>query len=110
MLKQVVDRGWSQVRAVRTMAEIGTMSQADVRASEAWFATLEKQVDADAQVAASRPDPAPVERSTLRIRFAEAMNAVDAAEVRFDNGMISTAAMNASLTAAAAVFLGSAAR
>ena len=45
------------------------------------------------------------ERSALRIRFAEAMNAVDLAEVRFDNGVITTAAMNASLSAAAAVFL-----
>jgi hypothetical protein len=106
MLKQAVDRAWSHVRAVRTMAEIGTMSAADVKASETWFADLEKQVAADAQIAASRRDPSPAERAALRIRFAEAMNAVDLAEIKFDNGMTTTAAMNATLGAAAAVILG----
>ena len=106
MLKQVVDRAWSHVRAVRAMAEIGTMSPADVKMSETWFADLERQVASDAQVAASRPDPAPAMRAALRIRFAEAMNAVDLAEIKFDNGMIPTTAMNSSVSAAAAVFLG----
>ena len=40
MLKQVADRAWNHIRAIRTMAEIGTMRPADVQASETWFADL----------------------------------------------------------------------
>jgi hypothetical protein len=106
MLKLVIERGRKHVQAVRMMAEIGTTRPVDVNAAATWLADLEKQVEADAARAASRVEPTRPEHATLRIRFAEAMNAVDLAEVRFDNGMITTAAMNASLTAAAAVFLG----
>ena len=106
LLRQVVERTRSQVQAVRVMAEIGTVAPADVRASETFLADLEQQVDADLTRAAGRPEPTRPEHAALRIRFAEAMNAVDAGEVRFDNGMISTAAMNATLSGAAAVFLG----
>jgi len=106
MLKLVVERARTHVQDVRARAAIGTMAPIDIRTSETSLANLERLVDADVTSAGTRVDPTGPQRAAQRIRFAEAMNAVDLAEVKLNNGMITTAAMDASLAAAAAVFLG----
>ena len=88
MLKVLVERARVHVQEVRTRVEIGTWRPIDIRTSEASLADLERQVDADATSTGTRVDPTGPQRAALRIRFAEAMNAVDLAEVKFDNGMI----------------------
>jgi hypothetical protein len=61
------------------------------------FADLENQVAADARSQLRGVIPR-WPSALLRIPLPKPMNAVDLAEVKFDNGMITTAAMNASLT------------
>ena len=61
---------------------------------------------ADARRTGASPQPTLAHVADARLNFARAMNALDEAEVRFTNGMVPMSAMNAALTNAAGVLLG----
>jgi hypothetical protein len=104
MVKQVLDRARAHQRSIRSMVEIGTMAPIDVRESDRLLADLERMVDADTKRVRQGPT-ALDEIFNRRLRFAAALNDLDLAEVRFDNGMMTTANLGAAVMAAASVVL-----
>jgi hypothetical protein len=65
----------------------------DVDATRQAVAQMDALVKADS-VRTSRPAKTGPEIAALRIRLAEALNALDLAEVKFDNGMVTTKSIN----------------
>ena len=89
-LTQILERARASHHNALLRVEIGTLAPIDVKASQDALAQVEAMVKADA----ARPTPPQGDRTT-RTRLAELLNNLDAAEVRFDNGMITTQEMNA---------------
>lgn len=92
-LNNVRERARYQLDRSMLRVEIGTLAQMDMVTARQ---SLE-QIDALVKADAARPNPlvkTPQEIAAIRIRLAESLNALDAMEVRFDVGMVTTREMN----------------
>jgi hypothetical protein len=91
-LNKVRERARYQLDRSTLKVEIGTMAPVDLTASRQALAQFDAAITADA---ARNPAPAPTlqEIAATRIKLAQALNAIDLTEVKFDNGMVSTKEM-----------------
>jgi hypothetical protein len=89
-LSRIMERARAQLNNTLIKVEIGTMAPIDVDASRQAVAQMDALIKADA-ARADRPVQAV---SAIRLKLAEALNALDFSEVQFENGMISTKTMN----------------
>src|SRR5262245_43275309 len=91
-LNKILERAKTQLKNTYIKVEIGTMAPIDVQASEQAVAQMEAMIKADAVRNPSGTAPQAV--SATRLQLAQALNELDFTEVKFDNGMVSTKAMN----------------
>jgi beta-lactamase regulating signal transducer with metallopeptidase domain len=99
MVGQVLTRAQAAWKDSRTKVEIGTASPIDTAAIEATLPKIEQMY-----LAAQTNTLAPfteTELAAVRARFEVAVRNLDAAQVRFDNGLITTKAMADALLSAA---------
>ena len=90
---QVMERARRQFNNTLLKVEIGTVAPVDVEPSRQALAQMEALVKADA--ARTLPGTLPMpDVAALRLKVAQALNNLDAAEVRFDVGLLTTAEMN----------------
>jgi len=92
-LNRIMERARASFNDTLLRVEIGTLAPIDVDATRQAVAQMDALVKADS-VRTSRPAKTGQEIAALRIKLAEALNALDLAEVEFDNGMTSTKDMN----------------
>ena len=92
-LTRVLERAKAQLNNTLLKIEIGTMAPIDADASRQAVAQMDALIKADSVRTTTRATAGPGV-SAIRIKLAEALNALDLAEVKFDNGMISTKDMN----------------
>src|SRR6187455_2794847 len=83
-LTRILERAKAQLNNTMVKIEIGTMAPIDADAARQAVA----QIKADS-VRTSAPGNAGPGVAALRIKLAEALNALDLAEMKFDNGMVS---------------------
>jgi hypothetical protein len=105
----LVQRAREYVRAAQVRVEIGTAAPLDVKGAEETLATVEraaappslKHGEAGTHfVMAANPTDAEI--ATVRNRYAEALRGLDAALMRFDNGLAGTKDVDAAFAAAVA--------
>ena len=104
-LTRVLERAKAQLNNTLLKIEIGTMAPIDADASRQAVAQMDALIKADS-VRTSAPANAGPGISATRIKLAEALNALDLAEMRFDNGVISTKDMNDAYLAVVKLLLG----
>lgn len=92
-LGRILERAKAQLNNTLLKIEIGTMAPIDADGSRQAVAQMDALIKADA-VRTSRPAKTGQEIAALRIKLAEALNAVDLAEVKYDVGLVSTKSMN----------------
>ena len=104
-LNRVMERALISLNDTLLKIEIGTMAPIDADAARQAVAQIDGLVKADA-VRTSKPVKTPQEIAALRVRLAEALNALDVSEVKFDNGMVTTKSMNDAYLAVVKLLLG----
>jgi len=92
-LGRILERAKAQLNNTLLKIEIGTMAPIDADASRQAVAQMDALIKADS-VRTATLVTAGLGVSAIWIKLAEALNALDLAEVKFDNGMISTKDMN----------------
>ena len=92
-LNRIMERARASLNDALVKIEIGTLAPIDADATRQAVAQMEALIKADA-VRTSTPAKTGPEIAALRIKLAEALNALDLAQVKFDNGMITTKSMN----------------
>ena len=92
-LNRIMERARASFNDTLLRVEIGTLAPIDVDATRQAVAQMDALVKADS-VRTSRPAKTGQEIAALRIKLAEALNALDLAAVKFDNGMITTKSIN----------------
>jgi len=92
-LTRILERAKAQLNNTMVKIEIGTMAPIDADAARQAVAQIEALIKADS-VRTSAPGNAGPGVAALRIKLAEALNALDLAEMKFDNGMVSPKEMN----------------
>ncbi len=92
-LNRIMERARASFNDTLLRVEIGTLAPIDVDATRQAVAQMDALVKADS-VRTSRPAKTGQEIAALRIKLAEALNALDLAEVKFDNGMVTTKSIN----------------
>ena len=104
-LKQVMERVRSHVKDNALRVEIGTLAPVDLKGSQQTLADLEKAVDADAK-RTSRPVKSNTEIQAIRQQVAELIRDLELAEVKYHNGMVRTADMDAAYAAIVKLLIG----
>jgi hypothetical protein len=104
-LTRVLERAKSQLNNTLLKIEIGTMAPIDADASRQAVAQIDALIKADS-VRTSTPATPGQRVAAIRIKLAEALNALDLAEVKFDNGMLSTKDMNTAYVEVVKLLLG----
>ncbi len=99
MLQQIFDRATRHWKGSLAKVEIGTVAPVDTVAYETTLAKVEQALLAD-QARPLPSLPSDADMASVRQRFADAMRKLDALEVRFDNGLVSTGELNAAVLAA----------
>ena len=100
-LTQILERARANHQDNLLRVEIGTSAPIDIKVSQDALAQIEAMVKADA----ARTTP-PQGDMTTRTRLAELLNNLDAAEVRFDVGMITAQEMSGSYVRIARLLVG----
>jgi hypothetical protein len=88
-----MERAQASLKDALLRIEIGTLAPIDADATRQAVAQIEALIKADA-VRTAQPAKTGPEIAALRIKLAETLNALDLAEVKFNNGMITTKRMN----------------
>jgi hypothetical protein len=104
-LGRILERAKAQLNDTMVKIEIGTMAPIDADAARQAVAQIDALIKADS-ARTSAPANAGPGVAALRIKLAEALNALDLAEVKFDNGMVSTKEMNDAYLAVVKLLLG----
>lgn len=103
-LNMILQRAKAQLNNTLVKIEIGTLAPIDADATRQAVAQIEALIKADS-VRTSTPARSGPGVSALRIQLAEALNALDVAEMKFDNGIGTTKAMNDAYLAVVNVLL-----
>jgi len=102
MLGQLLERARKHERDARIKIEIGTAAPVDVAGLERMVTTIERAITPTGHTSPWQWVLGDKEVAAARARFAAALKELDAAETRFDNGLLSTTDLN-SVTLAALV-------
>ena len=92
-LNRIMERARASLNDTLVKIEIGTMAPIDADATRQAVAQMEALIKADS-VRSSKPVKTGPEIAALRVKLAETLNALDEAQVKFDNGMVTTKNMN----------------
>ena len=103
-VSKTMERARAQVANRRFMVEIGTLGAEDTTRSVTALADLEALVTADAK-RTDRPARSLRDIAAIRTALADALNRLDASEVRFDNGLITSYELDAAYRAVIRVLL-----
>jgi len=104
-LTRTMERAQASLKDALLRIEIGTLAPIDADATRQAVAQIEALIKADA-VRTAQPAKTGPEIAALRIKLAETLNALDLAEVKFNNGMITTKEMNDAYLAVVKLLLG----
>lgn len=104
-LTQLMERARRQLNNTLLKVEIGTMAPIDVDGARQAVAQMEALIKADS-VRATTPVRTGPGVAEIRVKLAELLNALDLAEVRFDNGIGTTKSMFDAYLAAVNLLLG----
>ena len=102
-LTRILERAKSQLNNTLLKIEIGTMAPIDADASRQAVTQIDALIKADS---VRTEKPVQTGYGAIRIKLAEALNAIDLAEMKFDNGVISTKDMNDAYFAVVRLLLG----
>ena len=91
-LTRILERAKAQLNNTLLKIEIGTMAPIDADASRQAVAQIDALIKADS-VRTSAPANAGPGVAAIRIKLAEALNALDLAEMKLDNGIGTTKSM-----------------
>jgi hypothetical protein len=92
-LTRIMERARASLNDALLRIEIGTLAPIDADATRQAVAQMEALIKADS-ARTSKPAKTGPEIAALRIKLAEALNALDLAQVKFDNGMVTTKTIN----------------
>ena len=103
-VSKTMERARTQIVNRRIMVEIGTLAPQDIARSVTALADLEALVTADAK-RTDRPARSLRDIAAIRTALADALNRLDAYEVRFDNGLVTSYELDAAYRAVIRVLL-----
>jgi len=103
LLRQLIERAERHRRDSLVRVEIGTLAPAETATTETTVRTLEAALLAEQKRTDLNSAPVDAELAEVRQRLARALRYLDAAEVRWNNGVITTTELSAFVLAASRV-------